>query len=167
MEGRWHPARDVRDLPSFGAFSCRAVHCINLWQLCHKKKGYLVVFFLFMLRIWDSNHVNATVRWTVAGRAGPRPLLTLCPVGTMAPNPIIHPIGVLLFMGWILLALCPPDAVSCQYLSRNRNRFREFFCFRIKKEKYSKIIHNLERRRNAADPRWELWVCIMGLIRRQ
>ena len=42
---------------------------------------------------WDSNHLTATVRWTVAcRRSRRRQLLTLCPPGTMATNPIIHPI---------------------------------------------------------------------------
>ena len=41
---------------------------------------------------WDSNHLTATVQWTVAcRRSRRRQLLTLCPEGTMAPNPIIHP----------------------------------------------------------------------------
>jgi len=51
------------------------VVCKNRWcivstcgSFARKKKGYLLVSFLFYLLQWDSNIPNATVRWTVACR---------------------------------------------------------------------------------------------------
>jgi len=37
------------DRKTAGAFPIGAVHCINLLYLCHKKKGYHPVSFLFYL----------------------------------------------------------------------------------------------------------------------
>lgn len=54
-----------------GASRRKTIHCINLWQFCQKRRGYPLGYPL-LLRIWDSNHLYATVPRTVAGRVGPR-----------------------------------------------------------------------------------------------
>ena len=58
-----------------GIFRCKAMHWINLWYLCQKKETSKWMSLLFLLRIWDSNHLTASVRWAVADRVVSRPLL--------------------------------------------------------------------------------------------